>query len=324
MTREGLKKFLGRLFYQRRVPASVLFYGKEGVGKRDIAFEFASSLLCLEEAYPPCGRCESCRHMQDFKEKREEDLLFYGEDKKGKRVYLYLQGDHPDFVYLKPERAEIKIDQIRGVKDFVYLRPALSKRKVVLVEPADTMNPQAQNALLKVLEEPPEGTHFLLIASRIEKVLPTIRSRSFLLEVPPLREEEIRALTGIEDPLILELSEGSLKMALKLKEDAELLKVARSILEGDVLTLYKRSLEVDQWDYERQSMLLKIIMAIVHRKYLETRDEGYKQALDKASLGLEYLSKGIRLSLLLFQLKGGVRNVLHKGKVSGYQQGAAG
>ncbi|MEJ5338657.1 MAG: DNA polymerase III subunit [Aquificaceae bacterium] len=322
--RERLKKFLSRLYHQKRVPASILFYGKEGVGKRDIAFEFATSLLCLKESYPPCGNCQSCVHMQDFRHRKEEELIFYGEDRKGKRVYLYLQGDHPDFVYLKPEKAEIKIDQIRGVKDFVYLKPALSKRKVVFVEPAESMNPQAQNALLKVLEEPPEDTHFLLVTSRLQKLLPTVRSRSFLLEVPPLSEEELREITGIQDPLILELSEGSLTMALKLKEDKELLTTAETILEGDLLSLYKKALEVEKWDYDRQSMLLKLLLNMLHMKYKQTRDEAFEQALDKASAGLEYLSKGIRLSLLLFQLRGGVKNVLHKGKISGHQQGASG
>lgn len=314
--REKLKIFLHKLFRLRRIPSSLILSGKEGVGKKDIAFEFATALLCLEESYPPCGKCQSCRHMQDFREKDEEELAFYGEDARGKKVFLYLQGDHPDFVYLTPEKAEIKIDQIRGVKDFVYLRPALSKRKVVLIHPAETMNQQAQNALLKVLEEPPEDTHFILVANRLEKILPTVKSRSFILEVPPLSEEELKALTHIEDPLILELSEGSINMALKLKEDRELLDTARIVLEGDVLSLYRKALEVEDWDYERQVALLKLLSAMLHRKYTETRRESYRRALDKVSLGLEYLSKGIRLSLLLFQLNGGIEDVLYKGKVS--------
>ncbi len=306
--RDRFRQFLSRLFYQRRVPASLLLYGKEGIGKRDIAFEFASSLLCLQEKYPPCGECESCFHMKDFKEKKEEELAFYGEDKRGKKVYLYLQGDHPDFIYLKPEKAEIKIDQIRGVKDFVYLKPALSKRKVVLIEPADAMNMQAQNALLKVLEEPPEDTHFLLVANKLQKILPTIKSRSFLLEVPPLSEEELKEKTGIDDPLILELSEGSLEMALKLKEDIELINSAKALLEGDILTLYRKALEVENWEYERQLILLKAITNLLHKKYLETKQEVYKQALDNLSTALEYLSKGIRLSLLLFVANGRSEN----------------
>ncbi|MCS7262738.1 MAG: DNA polymerase III subunit delta' [Aquificaceae bacterium] len=314
-----MRKFLSALVHRRRVPSSLLLFGKEGVGKKDLAFEFASALLCLKESYPPCGECTSCKHMKNFLSKKKEELLFYGEDKTGKSTFLFLRGDHPDFVYLTPEKSEIKIDQIRGAKDFVYLAPALSKRKVVLVEPADSMNPYAQNALLKVLEEPPLHTHFLLVTAHLQKILPTIRSRSFLLEVPPLTPQEIKELTGVDDPLILELSEGSLKMALKLKEDTELLKTAQAIAEGDILTLYRKALEVEKWDMERQLYLLKLLQAKLHRRFLQKRNSSDKQALDRISAGLEYLSRGIKLSLLLFQLAGGEKHALHKGKVSRQQ-----
>ncbi|MEJ7553535.1 MAG: hypothetical protein WKI48_02185, partial [Aquificaceae bacterium] len=77
-----------------------------------------------------------------------------------------------------------------------------------------------------------------------------------------------------------------------------------ALLEGNILTLYKKALEVEDWEYERQLILLKAITNLLHKKYLETRKEAYKQALDKLSMALEYLSKGIRLSLLLFVVSG--------------------
>ena len=103
--------------------------------------------------------------MEDFKQKKTEELKFYGEDKKGKKVYLYLRGDHPDFIYLAPEKAEIKIDQIRGVKDFAYLTPALSKRKVIFIEPAEAMNPYAHNLspCKTPLQGLPSPSFFLLL-----------------------------------------------------------------------------------------------------------------------------------------------------------------
>lgn len=322
--RERLKKFLGSMFYQKRVPSSLVFFGKEGIGKRALAFEFATALLCLEDKYPPCGKCESCKHMEDFTKKTQEELSYYGEDRKGKSVFLYLRGNHPDFVYLLPEKAEIKIDQIRGVKDFVYLNPALSKRKVVFVERAESMNPYAQNALLKVLEEPPQDTHFLMVTGNPQKILPTVRSRSFLLEVPPLTQEELRETMGIEDPLILELSEGSLEMAKSLREDKELLNTLKVLMEGHVLTLYRKALEVEKWEQDRQYLLLKLLQSFLHRRYVEGRDYKVKEALDRVSVGLEYLSRGIKPALLLFLLRGGGKDVLHKGKVSGQQQDISG
>ncbi len=321
--RDRVKKFLSRMFYQDKVPSSVILYGKEGIGKKDLGFEFAMSLLCHERVYPPCGVCVSCKHIKVFYQKKPEELKFYGEDKRGKKVYLYIQGDHPDFIYLMPEKGEIKIDQIRGVKDFVYLSPALSKRKVVFIEPADAMNPFAQNALLKVLEEPPYDTHFILIAHRLEKLLPTVLSRSFLIQVPPLTTQELREIAHIEDPFILELAEGSIKIAIDLKEHVHILNTAKDIIEGDILTLYKRSLEVESWNQQDQSTLLRILQAMLHKRYMESKDPSDKKALDLVSMGLEYLNKGIRLSLLLFQLKGGNKNVSYKSKISGHQQNSS-
>ncbi|MCX8075785.1 MAG: DNA polymerase III subunit delta' [Aquificaceae bacterium] len=315
--RERLGKFLSGMLKSNRVPYSILLYGEEGTGKRDLAFEFATAILCLNKGYPPCGACESCKHMVDFQNRSFEELAFYGEDRRGKSVYLYLRGDHPDFVYLAPEKAEIKIDQIRGLKDFVYLSPALSGKKVILIHPAETMNPHAQNALLKVLEEPPQHTHFILVANALQRILPTVLSRSFLLQVPSYTQEELKDLTGIEDPLLLELAGGSVNMALKLKEDKELLQTARTIVEGDTLSFYKKALEVEKWEQERQRMLLKLLRNIFHKRYVEGKDLRDRRLLDMLSAGIEYLSKGIRVGLLIFQLRGGSRYVLHKGKVSG-------
>ncbi len=314
MIQRRVRTFLERMIKQKRVPVSLLFYGKEGVGKGNVAFEFAKALLCLNNLYPPCGNCSSCSHMDAFKKEPEENLAYYGEDKRGRKVFMYLQGEHPDFIYVKPDRSEIKIDQIRGVKEFVYLRPALSRKKVVLIEPADSMNPFSQNALLKVLEEPPEDTHFVLVSHNIDKVLPTIRSRSFLLEFPPLSLEEIKSLTGIDDPFILEFSGGSVNMALKLYEDREILEVALDILSGDILRLYRRSFEIEKWDYDRQALLLRLLEILLHRRVIEGKEE-HRQALDRVVWGMEFLNRGIRLSILIFYvgLIGGEKDVLHKG-----------
>jgi DNA polymerase III, gamma/tau subunits len=200
-----LQIFLERMFNQKRVPQALLFYGKEGIGKREIAFELSKALLCLNGQYPACGVCESCRLLKDFFSQPEEKLKVYEDG-----TFVYLQGDHPDFIYLKPEKTEIKVDQIRAVRDFVYIKPALSPKKVVVIYNADAMNPCAQNALLKVLEEPPLDTHFILVSHNLNSILPTIKSRCFMLEVPPLTKEELAQRTGIKDDLLLELSEGSL------------------------------------------------------------------------------------------------------------------
>jgi len=127
-------------------------------------------------------------------------------------------GDHPDILVLThppkddkeaDKRAEgkpyetkrnIPVDEIRAMQRRLTTRPTLGERRVVIVDPADDLEPSASNALLKSLEEPPQGTSFLLIAHRIGRLLPTIRSRCRVLRFPPVPDGEIEAILRREAP----------------------------------------------------------------------------------------------------------------------------
>lgn len=317
-----VKLFLEKMYRQGRIPQAILFYGKEGVGKREMAFELAKAMLCLKKQYPACDNCHSCKLIKDFFLIPEEKLKVFGESSSGKEVFVYLQGDHPDFICVKPEKTEIKVDQIRAVKDFVYIRPALSDRKVILIQDAQTMNPYAQNALLKVLEEPPEDTFFMLISNNLYKILPTIKSRCFLLEVPPLTTEELAKKTGINDPTLLELADGSLKLLNQIKEKKDLVENALSFLKGDVLTVYNIANKLEDLDEEDQRLFLRILAHFVHKKYLAEKNESYKLILDRLYSTMEYLGRGLNLALLMFYiyLEGGENLALHKGSLQGYEE----
>ncbi|MGB3167153.1 MAG: AAA family ATPase [Alteraurantiacibacter sp.] len=126
--------------------------------------------------------------------------------------------DHPDILYLthgpkndveakkasdeKPyERARnIKINQIRRLQQRLTTRPTLGARRVVIIDPADDLEGNAANALLKSLEEPPQGTYFMLIAHRIGRLLPTIRSRCRVLDFPRVSDDDMRAVLSRETP----------------------------------------------------------------------------------------------------------------------------
>jgi DNA polymerase-3 subunit delta' len=310
-----LQAFLERMYKQNRVPQAILFYGKEGVGKREIAFELSKALLCLKAQYPACGVCESCRLLMDFFSQPEEKLKVYEDG-----AFVYLQGDHPDFIYLKPEKAEIRVDQVRAVREFVYIKPALSHKKVVVIYNADAMNPYAQNALLKVLEEPPLNTHFILVSYNLNSILPTIKSRCFILEVPPLTKEELAQRTGIKDELLLELSEGSLILLESLKEKKEIVETALKFWQLDWVSLSKLANKLEDWSTEDKLLFLKILSGLIHKKYLQEREEMYKLMLDRVYFAMEYLGKGINLKLTLFYLylKGGDKNASYKGALSGH------
>ena len=151
-----------------------LVTGGGGDSRAAFAGRLAAAYLC-EGDTPPCGRCRACR-------------------KVGK-------GSHPDLSRTAPppDKAEITVEQIRALRADAYVRPNEGRRKVYVIDPADAMNPAAQNALLKVLEEGPAYAAFLLVSDRPGKLLDTVRSRCELLSLP--RED---ALPG---PELLERAE---------------------------------------------------------------------------------------------------------------------
>ena len=176
-TRERL---LSRL-QEGRIRGSLLFTGPEGIGKRRVALELAQRELCFRRT--ACGQCEGCR-------------LFAGED---------LPFELPNLLRIVPEgkAGVIRIDQIRegldsnnqprfsrGVIEWAALAPAMGCHRWILVEEAHRLNESSGNILLKTLEEPPPGTHFILVTHRPEALLQTIRSRCERIPFTPLALRE--------------------------------------------------------------------------------------------------------------------------------------
>ncbi len=147
------------------------------------------------------------RFLSSFKKKGNipNAILFTGPDSVGKRLIarhwigsffddksrlLVSSGAHPDVLFLEDEGGEITIKDIRGVQEFVSRRP-ISGRKFVLIDQAHRMNEVAANSFLKTLEEPGKSTCFVLISSRKEQILPTIRSRCIEIQFSSLSKEEL-------------------------------------------------------------------------------------------------------------------------------------
>ena len=166
-------------------PHALLIHGSAGIGKLALAEHYAQSLLCetTDPQRAPCGECDGCR--------------------------WFVAGSHPDYRRVEPESlarqpenvdepedpaaaagkrakpsSEIKVDQVRALDGFLNLKSHRGARRVALVHPAEDMNPNAANALLKGLEEPPPGAFFLLVSHRPARLLATIRSRCVAFPVP--------------------------------------------------------------------------------------------------------------------------------------------
>lgn len=180
-----------------------LLHGPAGIGKRALAERLMASLLCQKpNALEACGNCKSC--------------------------HLLAAGTHPDNFVLEPEEADkpIKVDQVRELVEFVVQTAQLGGRKVVLLEPAEAMNLNAANALLKSLEEPSGNTVLLLISHQPSRLLPTIKSRC-VQQACPLPSEAMslawlaKSLPDLGDEEradLLTLAAGSPLAALRLQE----------------------------------------------------------------------------------------------------------
>jgi len=226
-----------------RVPHALLFHGPEGVGKATTAGTFGAALVCASERDGACGSCACCS--------------------------LIASGNHPDFLRVgrltrkeieKKEKtrlstqdpdategdlgSQILVDQIRSLTSLVGLRPRQGRRRIFIVDPADRMNREAQNSLLKTLEEPPDHSALILVSSRPHLLLPTVRSRCFAVGFSAMRTDELTALLekrGMARPEAAAraaLAAGSLGGAIELDLDArqqrrqEILEMLETLAEG--------------------------------------------------------------------------------------------
>ena len=170
-----------------KIGHAYLFHGQRGIGKLDALMEFAGQLFCQQaQEGESCGQCQGCR--------------------------LFAAGSHPDFrmLRLEEEARQIKIEQVRESQSFIANTPMMGRHKLLLIEPAELLNINAANALLKNLEEPAAGTLFFLVSHQPGSLLATIRSRCQQIKFP--RPEKQQSLEFLQQTLSAEQAEAALEM----------------------------------------------------------------------------------------------------------------
>ena len=194
-----VKEYLTKSIKQKNILHSYLFLGTESIGKLLIAKEFARKILCLENGEDTCN-CKSC--------------------------ICFNSSNHPDF-YVINEEDKIKVDTIKNLAEKVIEKPIISSKKVYIINNCEKMNKEAQNALLKTLEEPPEFIVIILISSNENAILNTIKSRCMTVKFKNidnnlLKDYAINVLgyENISDN-ILKSFYGSIGKAIKQKEFRE-------------------------------------------------------------------------------------------------------
>lgn len=294
MGNDRIKESVLAAVSEERIPHAILIEGDIGTGRHSLALFLATAAVC-SESNAPCKNCRACKMAENH--------------------------SHPDIVTVAPEEGKknISVAQIRSVRAEAYVKPHMAKRKVFIINKADTMNEQAENALLKVLEEPPGDIIFILIAESSATFLDTIISRCTVLSlVSPeisLAAEYLRANTDFEQGDIksaLEETKGNIGMAINILNGAgtkaqtaatEFLKSFLSGNEGEMLKLTaqfeKSRVDADLFIKELRS----VISAAVKKNISNTYKLKALVSLYDEIPGLEQaLKTNINLSLLFCEL----------------------
>ena len=236
---DKVKTFLNKQIEEKHILHSYLFVGLNGIGKTLFAKEFARKLLCANQE--ETEDCISC--------------------------IKWNSGNHPDFYQIEPENKTIKIEQIRKMQEKISEKPITSSRKVYLIIDSDTMTKEAQNCLLKTLEEPPEFVTIILITSNESKLLNTIKSRCMKIYFERIEEDKIQKY--LENNMQIEISKeliklsgGSIGRAITLQEEKDIYGQVNNVLynleKQDLITTLNNS-EILYKEKERIQEILEYI-----------------------------------------------------------------
>ena len=200
------------------------------MGKKSLANAFALALLCEKGQADPCRQCHACKQV--------------------------MSGNHPDLIYVTHEKpASIGVDDVRRqINDTIQVKPYSSAHKIYIVDEAEKMTVQAQNALLKTIEEPPAYAVILLLTTNAEAFLPTILSRCVQLKLKPLKDGEVKdylvSRMGVElsqAEIYTAFARGNLGKAIHLADSedfrhlyGELLDLLKNLKKSDISELLER------------------------------------------------------------------------------------
>lgn len=212
-----VKARLRTLAVRGRIPNSLLFAGPEGVGKRLFALGLSKMLLCKgANGDEGCGTCSTCSRIGNIQIPEPSDRT----RDEFRSVFF---SEHPDVGMLAPYKQAVLVDAIRSLEREAFFMPYEGRSRVFVIDNADRMNDAASNALLKTLEEPARTSYIILVTSRPDALLQTIRSRCQTVRFAPVDAAEVerylvdtRSFSSEDARLGARLSAGSISRASKL------------------------------------------------------------------------------------------------------------
>ena len=255
---DKIKELLETSIKNNKVSHSYLFVGMSGIGKKMIAKEFAKAILCLSEN-KYCNNCKSCIEFDS--------------------------NNNPDFFCLEPDGNSIKIDMIRELQKNIQEKPIISSRKVYIINDADKMTKDAQNCLLKTLEEPPEFASIILVGENENEILATIKSRCMILHFNPIDDEKMKNYLSKNYNMQvssnqLDLFQGSIGKAISLKDKQDTYLKIEELIENmenkNIINIVKQA-EILYKSKDEISEMLDYINIILLKK--AKKDERYTNCI---------------------------------------------
>ena len=240
-----IKDHFKKAIENNKISHAYILTGEAGTGRKSIANAFSMALLCEKGGKEPCMVCHSCKQV--------------------------LSGNHPDLIYVKHEKPNsIGVDDIREqINDTIMIRPYSSYYKIYIVDEAEKMTVQAQNALLKTIEEPPSYAVIILITTNQEAFLPTILSRCVQLKLKPLKDFTIKSYLvehlGVaekEAEICAAFARGNLGKAIHLASSDEfkelyykMMALVKNVDSMDIVDLMDRIREIKELNFDISEML---------------------------------------------------------------------
>lgn len=272
---ENNKYILKEIITKENILHSYMFFGNEGIGKKIFALEFAKMILCENQKNSLCEKCKSCIEFDS--------------------------NNNPDFFFIEPDGNSIKIDQIRNMQKGMLEKPIRSSKKVYIINNAETMTKEAQNCLLKTLEEPQEYVVIILIVSDENSMLSTIKSRCTKIFFEKISDENLK--TYIKEKIgdvhfeesMIKLSEGSIGKCIEISKKQEILKKIEDFINNienmDEVQIINASSYFNE-NKEDINLILDYIYILIFNKTKDFSNKiKYIFAMEKVQKAKEKLSK---------------------------------
>lgn len=265
---ENIKDILNKTIQTGKLTHSYMFIGPSGIGKTLFAKEFAKMILCQSTEKKPCNKCKSCIELEN--------------------------NNNPDLIEIEPDSGTIKIDQIRQMQEKVLEKPIISSKKVYIIKDADCMTKEADNCLLKTLEEPPSFITIIMTGSNESMFLNTIKSRCMKVTFHKIQDSLLKEFLEKNKSIhlentLLKACEGSIEKAMRVNEKKEQYEKTQEIFNNiekyqllDVINklefLYNNKEDIYEiLDYINIILQGKILEKPHYIKYIETVEQTKKR-----------------------------------------------